>query len=76
MGTGRGSGTHPKQTAAIMTCFEPVVENGRILVHGDVNSTLAAASPSGKLGLPIADVKAPSLIDRSMYNACRDQSGW
>ena len=42
-----GSGTHGKQTAAVMDRFEPLCRDLRpdwVLVYGDVNSTVAAAS--------------------------------
>jgi UDP-N-acetylglucosamine 2-epimerase (non-hydrolysing) len=41
-----GSGTHARQTADIMTRFEPLVLERKpdiVLVYGDVNSTVAAA---------------------------------
>ena len=41
-----GSGTHARQTAEIMTRFEPLVLERKpdiVLVYGDVNSTVAAA---------------------------------
>src|ERR1044072_4711680 len=43
---GVGSGSHARQTAAVMQLFEPVVLRERpdwVLVVGDVNSTLACA---------------------------------
>src|SRR4051812_46047912 len=49
---GVGSGSHARQTAEIMTRFEPVVLERRpdfVLVYGDVNSTIAAALVSAKL---------------------------
>ena len=65
-----GSGSHATQTAAIMTRFEPVVEKRRpdvVLVYGDVNSTIAAALVSGKLGIRIGHVEAGlRSFDRSM----------
>lgn len=56
-----GSGSHARQTAAIMTAFEPVVVDWRpdlVLVVGDVNSTLACALVASKLGVRVAHVEA------------------
>lgn len=65
-----GSGSHAAQTAAILSRFEPVVEERRpdiVLVYGDVNSTLAAALVCAKLSLRIAHVEAGlRSFDRSM----------
>ena len=65
-----GSGTHAQQTAAIMSAFEPVLLNHRpdlVLVYGDVNSTVAAALVSSKLGIKIGHVEAGLRSrDRSM----------
>ncbi len=58
---GVGSGSHAAQTAAVMQSFEPVVVRERpdwVLVVGDVNSTLAAALVSVKLGVKVAHVEA------------------
>jgi UDP-N-acetylglucosamine 2-epimerase (non-hydrolysing) len=58
---GVGSGTHAAQTAAVMAGFEPVLLRERpdwVLVVGDVNSTLAAALVSVKLGVKVAHVEA------------------
>ena len=58
---GVGSGSHARQTAEIMTRFEPVVLERRpdfVLVYGDVNSTVAAALVSAKLGIRIGHVEA------------------
>ncbi|MEJ7624995.1 MAG: UDP-N-acetylglucosamine 2-epimerase (non-hydrolyzing) [Pyrinomonadaceae bacterium] len=58
---GVGSGSHAVQTARIMTEFEPVVLRERpdwVLVVGDVNSTIACALVSAKLGVKIAHVEA------------------
>jgi UDP-N-acetylglucosamine 2-epimerase (non-hydrolysing) len=49
-----GSGSHAQQTAQIMTRFEPVVlehQPDRVVVYGDVNSTVAAVLVCAKLGL-------------------------
>jgi UDP-N-acetylglucosamine 2-epimerase (non-hydrolysing) len=56
-----GSGSHAKQTAAVMISFEEVCiqENPDIvLVVGDVNSTMAAAVVAKKLGIKVAHVEA------------------
>lgn len=56
-----GSGSHARQTAAIMCEFEPVLEKVRphcAVVFGDVNSTLACAIVAKKLGFPVAHVEA------------------
>jgi UDP-N-acetylglucosamine 2-epimerase (non-hydrolysing) len=56
-----GSGSQARQTAEIMTRFEPVVLEHRpdlVLVYGDVNSTIAAALVSAKLGIRVGHVEA------------------
>ena len=58
---GVGSGSHAQQTAEIMSRFEPVVLERKpdvVLVYGDVNSTVAAALVSAKLGIRIGHVEA------------------
>jgi len=58
---GVGSASHAAQTAAIMKAFEPVVLKERpdcVIVVGDVNSTLACALVSTKLGVKVAHVEA------------------
>jgi UDP-N-acetylglucosamine 2-epimerase (non-hydrolysing) len=58
---GVGSGTHARQTAAIMIGLEEMFERRRpamVVVYGDVNSTLAAALVSAKLQVPLAHVEA------------------
>lgn len=58
---GVGSGSHARQTADIMTGFEPVVLErcpNVVLVYGDVNSTVAAALVCSKLGIRIGHVEA------------------
>jgi UDP-N-acetylglucosamine 2-epimerase (non-hydrolysing) len=58
---GVGSGSHARQTAEIMTRFEPVLLERRpdfVLVYGDVNSTIAAALVSAKLGIRVGHVEA------------------
>jgi UDP-N-acetylglucosamine 2-epimerase (non-hydrolysing) len=65
-----GSGTHASQTAQIMMKFEPVVVEYQpdwVCVPGDVNSTLACALVSSKLGFRVAHVEAGlRSFDRSM----------
>jgi len=65
-----GSGTHARQTAEIMTRFEPVLSDRKpdlVLVYGDVNSTVAAALVCAKLGVRIGQVKAGlRSFDRTM----------
>jgi UDP-N-acetylglucosamine 2-epimerase (non-hydrolysing) len=67
---GVGSGTHAVQTARVMERIEPVIEAERpdlVLVPGDVNSTLAVALVSVKLGVPLAHLEAGlRSFDRSM----------
>jgi UDP-N-acetylglucosamine 2-epimerase (non-hydrolysing) len=58
---GVGSGSHAKQTAAVMERFEPVVLEEKpdwVLVVGDVNSTIACALVCVKLGVKVAHVEA------------------
>ena len=58
---GVGSGTHAQQTAAVMAAIEPVLLDSKpdiVLVYGDVNSTVAAALVSSKLGIRIGHVEA------------------
>jgi len=58
---GVGSGSHAVQTAAVMTAFEPVVqeiEPDVVVVVGDVNSTMACALVGAKLGTRVAHVEA------------------
>ena len=56
-----GSGTHARQTAEIMTRFEPVLLDHKpdiVLVYGDVNSTVATALVCAKLGVRVGHVEA------------------
>src|SRR6202166_3172410 len=58
---GVGSGSHARQTAEIMTRFEPVVVERKpdlVLVYGDVNSTVAAALVCSKLQIKVGHVEA------------------
>jgi UDP-N-acetylglucosamine 2-epimerase (non-hydrolysing) len=65
-----GSGSHARQTADIMTRFEPVVLEHKpdvVLVYGDVNSTVAAALVCAKLLVPVGHVEAGlRSFDRAM----------
>jgi UDP-N-acetylglucosamine 2-epimerase (non-hydrolysing) len=65
-----GSGTHARQTAEIMTRFEPVLLDRKpdiVLVYGDVNSTVATALVSAKLGVRVGHVEAGlRSFDRTM----------
>ena len=65
-----GSGSHAWQTAQVMQAFEPVLlkyQPDWVFVVGDVNSTLACALVSSKLGVPVAHVEAGLRSrDRSM----------
>ncbi|HYK10436.1 MAG TPA: UDP-N-acetylglucosamine 2-epimerase (non-hydrolyzing) [Gemmatimonadales bacterium] len=56
-----GSGSHAKQTAAVMERFEGTcldLKPDWVLVYGDVNSTAAAALVAVKLGIKTAHVEA------------------
>jgi UDP-N-acetylglucosamine 2-epimerase (non-hydrolysing) len=58
---GVGSGTHARQTAALLTALEGELtarSPALVVVYGDVNSTLAAALVAAKLELPVAHVEA------------------
>src|SRR2546425_5477335 len=58
---GVGSGSHAQQTAAVMQRLEPILTElrpDRVLVYGDVNSTLAAALVAAKLGRRVGHVEA------------------
>ncbi|MSR59947.1 MAG: UDP-N-acetylglucosamine 2-epimerase (non-hydrolyzing) [Planctomycetaceae bacterium] len=70
-----GSGKHGAQTARVLERFEAVLEEGppgggrydRVVVVGDVNSTMAAALAAVKLEIPVAHVEAGlRSFDRSM----------
>lgn len=56
-----GSGSHARQTAAIMERLEQILiarPPAIVVVYGDVNSTIAAALVSSKLQIDIAHVEA------------------
>jgi len=65
-----GSGSHARQTAEIMTRFEPLVlekEPDWVVVVGDVNSTIACSLVATKLGVKVAHVEAGlRSFDRAM----------
>lgn len=70
-----GSGKHGAQTARVLERFEATLEQGppgggcydRVVVVGDVNSTMAAALAAVKLNIPVAHVEAGlRSFDRSM----------
>jgi UDP-N-acetylglucosamine 2-epimerase (non-hydrolysing) len=67
---GVSGGTQSEQTAHIMMAFEKYcreTQPDRVLVVGDVNSTIASALVASKLGLPLAHVEAGlRSFDRSM----------
>jgi UDP-N-acetylglucosamine 2-epimerase (non-hydrolysing) len=67
---GVGSGSHARQTAAIMIELEKIFfeqRPDRIVVVGDVNSTLAASLVAVKLHIPVAHVEAGlRSFDRTM----------
>lgn len=87
---GIGSGTQAGQTARILEGIEPVLQHGltgerpfdRLVVVGDVNSTMAAAIAAAKLGIAISHVEAglrsfdrtmPEEINRLITDAISDQ---
>jgi len=70
-----GSGKHGSQTAQVLERLEAILEQGasdgakfdRVLVVGDVNSTMAATLAAAKLGISVAHVEAGlRSFDRSM----------
>lgn len=81
---GVGSGSHARQTAAIMVAYDEVLEAGRpdvVVVVGDVNSTAACTLVASKLGIPVAHVEAglrsgdrgmPEEINRVVTDALAD----
>jgi len=81
---GVGSGTHARQTAAVMVAYEALCLGDRpdmSVVVGDVNSTMAAALVAAKLGIPCAHLEAglrsrdramPEEINRVVTDAVAD----
>ncbi|MBB2908902.1 UDP-N-acetylglucosamine 2-epimerase (non-hydrolyzing) [Streptosporangium becharense] len=81
---GVGSGSHARQTAALLTGLEDVVLAQRpalVVVYGDVNSTLAAILVCAKLHVPTAHVEAglrsfdremPEEVNRIVTDALSD----
>jgi UDP-N-acetylglucosamine 2-epimerase (non-hydrolysing) len=79
-----GSASHARQTAEVMTRFEPVCAEWKpdgVVVVGDVNSTLACALTAAKLGARVAHVEAglrsfdramPEEINRTLTDALAD----
>lgn len=65
-----GSGSHAEQTGKVMIAYEKVIMERRpdlVVVAGDVNSTMAAAITSVKLGIKTAHLEAGlRSFDRSM----------
>jgi UDP-N-acetylglucosamine 2-epimerase len=58
---GVAPGTHAQQTAAMLTGFERAIADvapDLVIVHGDTNTTLAAALAAAKLNLPLAHNEA------------------
>jgi UDP-N-acetylglucosamine 2-epimerase (non-hydrolysing) len=72
---GVGSGSHAEQTGKLLVelerCFLEAAKNGqpfdRVVVVGDVNSTMAATLAAAKLNIPVAHVEAGlRSFDRTM----------
>ncbi|AYD90269.1 UDP-N-acetylglucosamine 2-epimerase (non-hydrolyzing) [Actinomyces lilanjuaniae] len=58
---GVGSGTHGRQTGAMLAAMDEAIESHRpdwVLVYGDTNSTLAGALSAVKLHVPVAHLEA------------------
>ena len=58
---GIGSGTHGRQTGAMLGAIEDILEKEGpeiVLVYGDTNSTLAGALAAAKMHVPVAHVEA------------------
>lgn len=85
-----GSGSHAVQTARILERMESILQQGppggeryeRVVVVGDVNSTMAATLAAAKLGIPVAHVEAglrsfdrtmPEEINRIVTDAIADK---
>jgi UDP-N-acetylglucosamine 2-epimerase (non-hydrolysing) len=81
---GVGSGSQARQTAALLVALEDeFIANApsRVVVYGDVNSTVAAALVCAKLGIPLAhveaglrsfDVSMPEEINRRVTDSLSD----
>ena len=81
---GVGSGTHARQTAAVMRHLDPVVateDPDVVLVYGDTNSTLGAALVAAKRDCMLGHVEAglrsgnwemPEEINRVLTDHCSD----
>jgi UDP-N-acetylglucosamine 2-epimerase (non-hydrolysing) len=84
-----GSGRHGEQTARVIERFEEVLQEAsddgwpfdRVIVVGDVNSTMATTIAAVKLGIPVAHVEAglrsfdrtmPEEINRILTDAIAD----
>lgn len=58
---GVGSGSHGRQTGAMLAAMDGVMEKHRpdwVLVYGDTNSTLAGALSAVKMHIPVAHLEA------------------
>ncbi len=56
-----GSGTHARQTAAMIEGIEGVIEKENpdwLVLYGDTNSTLAGSIAAVKMGVPVAHIEA------------------
>lgn len=86
---GVGSGSHGRQTADVLVGVEKVLQDfaaahqpvDRLVVVGDVNSTLAATLAAAKLNIPVAHVEAglrsrdrtmPEEVNRIVTDALAD----